>query len=80
MSSAQWIQAGIDLLLTIISGITVAVVVYLLDERRAKREQRRSDYRIASNWFQTQPRVSLRGFDLTSRNLSSHPADGPAWA
>ena len=56
----------------VIRGVTVAVVVYLLDKRRAKREQQLSDYRIASNWFQTQPRVSLRCFDLTYRNLSSY--------
>ncbi|GEM_PF-2005454 len=71
-SQINWFQAGIDLLQAIISGVFVGLVVYLLDERRAKRERRLSDYRIASNWNTTEPKVSLRNFDLTKANLSGH--------
>ncbi|MCI0555149.1 MAG: pentapeptide repeat-containing protein [Anaerolineae bacterium] len=70
MSNADWINAGRDLLQAIISGIVVASVIFWLNERRAKRERRLSDYRIASNWNTTEPKVSLRNFDLTKANLS----------
>lgn len=56
----------------VISGIVVGLVVYGLDERRAKRERRIADFRIASNWRETEPKVSLRDFDLTRANLSGH--------
>ena len=72
MSTADWIKAGVDLLQAIISGITVALVIFWLDERRAKRERRISDYRIAANWGTTESKVSLRNFDLTKVNLSGY--------
>ena len=72
MNNADWIKAGIDLALTVISGVIVAVTVYLLDERRAKRERRLSDYRIAANWETSNPKVNLRDFDLSGENLSDH--------
>ncbi len=72
MNSEDWIKAGIDLLQAIIGGVAVAFVIFWLDERRAKRERRLSDYRIASNWNSTEPKVSLRYFDLTNANLSGH--------
>jgi uncharacterized protein YjbI with pentapeptide repeats len=72
MSSADWIKAGIDLLQAIVSGLVVALVIFGLDERRAKRDRRLSDYRIASSWETLKPKVSLRSFDLTASNLSGH--------
>ena len=72
MSNADWIKAGIDLLGAIISGVFVGLVVYLLDERRAKRDRRLSDFRIATNWSHNEPRVSLKNFDLSETNLSGH--------
>lgn len=71
MNISDWIGAVIDLLSAIFSGVIIAMAVYFLDERRAKREQRLSDYRIASNWYQNEPKVSLRAFDLRQRNLSA---------
>jgi uncharacterized protein YjbI with pentapeptide repeats len=71
VSTVDWIKAGIDIFSAVFSGVIIALAVYLLDERRAKREQQLSDYRIASNWSQNEPKVSLRGFDLQQRNLSS---------
>ena len=70
MTQVDWINVVVDLLQAIISGIFVGVVIYWLDERRAKRERRLSDFRIASNWETTEPRASLRNFDLTNTNLS----------
>jgi len=70
MTDVDWIKAGIDLALTIIGGVIVAVTVYFLDERRVKRERRLSDVRIASNWETSNPKVSLRDFDLRDSNLS----------
>lgn len=72
MNQINWFQAVIDLAQAIISGIFVGLVIFWLDERRAKRERRLSDFRIASNWFETEPKVSLRNFDLTKTNLSGH--------
>lgn len=72
MSNADWIKISIDFLQAIISGVFVGMVIYWLDERRAIRERRLSDYRIASNWLYTEPKVSLRCFDLTKTNLSSY--------
>lgn len=72
MSSEIWFQSGIDLLQAIISGIFVGLVIYWLDERRAKRDRRLSDFRIATNWSNNEPRVSLKNFDLSEANLSSH--------
>jgi uncharacterized protein YjbI with pentapeptide repeats len=70
MSPVNWLQVVVDILQAVISGIFVGVALYLLDERRALRERRLSDFRIASNWSETEPKVSLRYFDLTKRNLS----------
>jgi uncharacterized protein YjbI with pentapeptide repeats len=72
MSQVNWYQATIDLLQAIVSGVFVGLVVYWLDERRAKRERRLSDYRIASNWNATERNVSFRYFDLARANLSGH--------
>jgi len=72
MSSSDWIKIGIDVLQAIISGVFVGLVIFWLDERRALRERRLSDFRIASNWSNTEPKVSLRNFDLTQSNLSGN--------
>ncbi len=72
MNEVNWFQAVIDLAQAIISGVAVGFVIFWLDERRAKRERRLSDFRIASNWNTTEPKVSLRNFDLTKANLSGH--------
>jgi len=56
----------------VISGVVVGLVVFRLDEKRTKRERRLSDFRIASNWKNVEPKVSLRDFDLTKTNLSGH--------
>lgn len=72
MSQSEWIKAGIDLLQAIISGIFVGVVIYWLDERRAKRERRLSDFRVAVGWSDRKQKESLRGFDLSHVNLSGH--------
>jgi uncharacterized protein YjbI with pentapeptide repeats len=68
----NWFQAAIDLLQAIISGVFVGLVIYWLDERRAKRDRRLADFRIATNWSHTEPRVSLKNFDLSEANLSGH--------
>ena len=70
MNQINWFQIIIDTAQAIISGVFVGLVVFWLDERRAKRERRLSDFRIASSWFETEPKVSLRNFDLTKTNLS----------
>ena len=70
MNQVNYFQVSIDILQAVISGVFVGLVIYWLDERRAKRERRLSDYRIASNWYTTEPQVSLRNFDLTKANLS----------
>ena len=70
MSQVNWFQVFVDILQAVISGIFVGVALYFLDERRAKRERRLSDFRIASNWSRTEPKLSLRNFDLTKVNLS----------
>lgn len=72
MNSINWIQVIVDIFQAVISGIFVGVTLYLLDERRALRERRLADFRIASNWFNTEPKVSLRNFDLTKSNLSGY--------
>lgn len=72
MNQINWFQAIIDVMQAIISGVIVGFVIFRLDERRAKRERRISDFRIASNWFRTEPKVSLRNFDLAKTNLSGH--------
>lgn len=72
MNQINWVQVIVDIVQAIISGIFVGLVIFWLDERRAKRERRLSDFRIASNWFRTDPKVSLRNFDLTKTNLSGH--------
>jgi uncharacterized protein YjbI with pentapeptide repeats len=70
MNQVNYFQVSIDILQAVISGVFVGLVIYWLDERRAKRERRLSDYRIASNWSTIRPKVSLRNFDLTKANLS----------
>ena len=72
MNQINWFQTIIDVAQAIISGVFVGLVIFWLDERRAKRERRLSDFRIASNWFRTEPKVSLRNFDLSKTNLSGH--------
>ncbi|MBI5294903.1 MAG: pentapeptide repeat-containing protein [Chloroflexi bacterium] len=72
MNQINWFQAIIDLLQAIISGIFVGVVIYWLDERRALRDRRLSDFRLASNWFRSESKISLRNFDLTGTNLAGH--------
>lgn len=72
MNQINWFQTIIDIVQAIISGVFVGLVIFWLDERRAKRDRRLSDFRIASNWFRTEPKVSLRNFDLTKTNLSGH--------
>ncbi|MEW6085813.1 MAG: pentapeptide repeat-containing protein [Chloroflexota bacterium] len=72
MNQINWFQTIIDITQAIISGVFVGLVIFRLDERRAKRERRLSDFRIASNWFGTEPKASLRNFDLTKTNLSGH--------
>lgn len=61
-----------DVIQSVISGIFVGLVVFGLDMIRAKRERRLSDFRIASNWEVTQPKPSLRNFDLKGTNLSGY--------
>lgn len=61
-----------DLLQSIISGVVVGLVVFGLDMLRAKRERRLADFRIAANWEVTEPKPSLRNFDLKGANLSGY--------
>ncbi|MDP1624274.1 MAG: pentapeptide repeat-containing protein [bacterium] len=70
MNQPNWFQAIIDLLQAIIGGIAVALVIYWLDERRAERDRKLSDFRIASNWEVSSPKVSMRNFQLSDTNLS----------
>ena len=72
MYQLDWTQVVVGILQSVISGVFVGLVIYWLDERRAKRERKLSDYRIASNWNNNEPKVSLRNFDLTKANLSGH--------
>jgi hypothetical protein len=72
MNQINWLQTIIDIVQAIISGVFVGLAIFWLDERRAKRERRLSDFRIASNWFRVEPKVSLRNFDLNKTNLSGH--------
>ena len=72
INQINWVQVIVDIAQAIISGVFVGLVIFWLDERRAKRERRLSDFRIASNWFKTEPKMSLRNFDLTKTNLSGH--------
>lgn len=72
MTDADWVKAGIDLLQAMVSGVFVGLVIYWLDERRAKRDRRLSDFRLASNWSFSEPKISLRNFDLTKSNLSGY--------
>jgi uncharacterized protein YjbI with pentapeptide repeats len=66
----NWLQELIDLIQAIISGVFVGWAVFWLDERRAKRDRRLSDFRIATNWSKNEPKVSLKNFDLSYANLS----------
>ena len=70
INTINWVQVIVDILQAVISGIFVGVVIYWLDERRAKRERRLSDYRIASNWEVSKPKVSMRNFQLSNTNLA----------
>ncbi len=71
-SGINWFQTTVDIIQAVISGIFVGLVIYWLDERRAKRDRRLSDFRIAANWFQSEPKVSLRNFDLSKKNLAGY--------
>jgi|SRR5688572_7472785 len=66
----DWFDVLQSVISGVISGVAVGIVVYWLDERRAKRERRLSDYRIASSWENTETKAILRNFDLTRTNLS----------
>jgi len=70
VNNVNWVQVFVDILQAIISGIFVGLTLFWLDERRALRERRLSDFRIASNWSSTKSKVSLRYFDLRKSNLS----------
>lgn len=70
MNQINWLQAIVDLLQAIIGGIVVALAIYWLDERRAERDRKLSDYRIASNWEVSNPKVSMRNFQLSDYNLA----------
>lgn len=70
MNQINWFQAIVDLLQAIIGGIVVALAIYWLDERRAERDRKLSDYRIASNWEVSTPKVSMRNFQLSDYNLA----------
>src|SRR5690606_4380035 len=70
MSTVNWLQVVIGILQSVLSGIFVGLVIYWLDERRAKRERNLSDFRIASNWEASQPKVSMRNFQLANTNLA----------
>lgn len=71
MTVSNWSQIIGDLIQALISGLTIALVVYWLDERRAKRERRLADFRLASNWSSSlEPKTSLKCFDLSYSNLS----------
>lgn len=70
MSTVNWLQVVIGILQSVLSGIFVGLVIYWLDERRAKRERNLSDFRIASNWEASQPKVSMRNFQLADTNLA----------
>jgi uncharacterized protein YjbI with pentapeptide repeats len=70
MNTVNWTQVFVGILQSVLSGIFVGLVIYWLDERRAKRERQLSDFRIASNWSKAKPKISLRNFDLTNTNLS----------
>lgn len=70
MNQVNWIQAIVDLLQAIIGGVVVALVIYWLDERRAKRDRKLSDYRIASSWEVSNPKVNMRNFQLSNTNLA----------
>jgi uncharacterized protein YjbI with pentapeptide repeats len=72
MNQPNWFQAIVDLLQAIIGGIAVALVIYWLDERRAERDRNLSDFRIASNWEVSSPKVSMRNFQLSDTNLSGY--------
>jgi uncharacterized protein YjbI with pentapeptide repeats len=70
MNQTNWFQAIVDLLQAIIGGVAVALVIYWLDERRVERDRKLSDYRIASNWEVSKPKVSMRNFQLSNTNLA----------
>lgn len=70
MSLSEWIRAGIDLILAVVSGVFVGVVIYWLDEKRAKREQKLEYFKIASSWSKNKEKPSMRGFDFEDANLA----------
>jgi len=72
MTRADWIKAGIDLVQAIVSGATIAFLVYWLDKMRAKRDRRFEYFRIASSWSSKKEKTSLRGFDLEKANLAGN--------
>jgi len=72
MNTVNWTQVVVGIFQSVLSGVFVGLVIYWLDERRAKRERRLSDYRIASDWEKAKLKASLRNFDLTKANLSGY--------
>ncbi len=72
MSGFDWQKIVVDAIPSILSGLVIALIVYVLDERRAKRDRRLSDFRIASNWEVSKPKPSMRNFHLSGENLSGY--------
>ena len=72
MSGFNWQQIISDSIPAIISGFVIALIVYILDERRAKRDRKLSDFRIAANWEVSKPKPSMRNFNLSLQNLSGY--------
>lgn len=72
MSGFDWQKIVVDSIPSILSGLIIALIVYVLDERRAKRDRRLSDFRIASNWEVSKPKPSMRNFHLSGENLSGY--------
>jgi len=72
MSGFDWQKIVVDSIPSVLSGLIIALIVYGLDERRAKRDRRLSDFRIASNWEVSSPKPSMRNFHLSGENLSGY--------
>lgn len=70
MDTVNWVQVIVGIFQSVLSGVFVGLVIYWLDERRAKRERNLSDFRIASNWEVSKPKVSMRNFQLANTNLA----------
>ena len=72
MSGFDWQQIISDSIPAIISGLVIALIVYGLDERRARRELKLKFFMIASSWEVSEPKVSMRNFNLAKTNLSGY--------